>query len=153
MIDLTKAIPVNQPGQPTLSRAKVWRGLALKADNALPFVPAITECEVVERRSDTQFVREIALRGERMRELVTLEPQTRVTFERLSGSVLGTILNEIEQDAAGELSLRFSYRLTLEGVAAGGPEEADYARTMADDYMKAVDATLAAMRRAETEAA
>ena len=150
MIDVTKAVPVNEPGQPRLTRAKVWKGLTMKANNALPFVPAITECEVVERRSDTQFVREISLRGEKMRELITLEPETRVTFERLSGSVLGTILNEIEENASGDLDLRFSYHLTLAGAAAGSKEEQDYARSMESDYMKAVDATLAAMRKAET---
>ena len=149
MIDITKAIPINEPGQPELTRAKVWRGLRMKANNALPFVPAITECEVVERRSELQFVREISLRGEKMRELITLEPETRVTFERLSGSVLGTILNEIEEDAAGGLDLRFSYRLTLTGAADGSEAERDYARTMQDDYMRAIDATLAAMRKAE----
>ena len=150
MIDMTRAIPVNQPGQPKLTRAKVWRGLTMKANNALPFVPAITECEVIERRSELQFVREISLRGERMRELITMEPEVRVTFERLSGSVLGTILNEIEDNAAGELDLRFSYHLTLTGAAAGSEEERAYAKSMENDYMKAVEATLAAMRKAET---
>ncbi len=148
MIDVSKAVPVNEAGQPALTRAKVWQGLTMKANNALPFVPAITQCEVVERRSELQFVREISLRGETMRELITLEPQTRVTFERLSGSVRGTILNEIEEDASGELELRFSYHLTLEGVAAGSEQERDYARSMEADYLKAVDATLAAMRKA-----
>ena len=37
------------------------------------------------------FVREIEFRGERCRERITLMPQERVRFERLDGSVLGTI--------------------------------------------------------------
>jgi hypothetical protein len=151
MIEVSKSSPVNAPGKPTLTRAKVWKGLAMKANNALPFVPAITQCKVIERRSDLQFVREISLRGEIMQELVTLEPERRVTFERLTGTVLGTILNEIEEEHSGKLNLRFSYNLTLEGVAAGSKEEKEYARTMEADYLKAVDATLEAMRRAESE--
>ena len=86
-----------------------------------------------------------------MQELVTLEPERRVTFERLTGTVLGTILNEIEEEHSGKLNLRFSYNLTLEGVAAGSKEEKEYAQTMEADYLKAVDATLEAMRRAESE--
>jgi hypothetical protein len=147
MIELTKAIPVNEPGQPKLTRTDVFAGLKMKADNALPFVPAITECDVIERRSPVQFVRDIVLRGEKMRELVTLEPETRVTFERLAGPVMGTILNEIEEDASGTLSLRFSFKLVLEGVAPGSEAEREHARTMESDYMKAVDATLAAIRK------
>ena len=151
MIEVSKSSPVNQPGKPALTRAKVWKGLTMKANNALPFVPAITQCKVIERRSELQFVREISLRGEIMQELVTLEPESRVTFERLTGSVLGTILNEIEEKQPNELALRFSYSLTLAGVAAGSEEEREYARTMESDYLTAVDATLEAMRRAETE--
>jgi hypothetical protein len=147
MIELTKAIPVNEPGMPVLTRADVFAGLKMKADNALPFVPAITKCDVIERRSPLQFVRDIELRGEKLRELVTLEPETRVTFQRLAGSVLGTILNEIEEDPDGSLRLRFSFKLMLEAIAAGSDEETEYARTMESDYMKAVDATLGAIRK------
>jgi hypothetical protein len=147
MIELTKAIPVNEPGMPHLTRADVFAGLKMKADNALPFVPAITECDVIERRSPLQFVRDIVLRGEKLRELVTLEPETRVTFERLAGPVLGTILNEIEEDADGALSLRFSFKLKPEGIAPDSDAEREYGRTMESDYMKAVDATLAAIRK------
>ncbi len=151
MIEVSKSSPVNEPGKPKLTRAKVWKGLTMKANNALPFVPAITQCKVIERRSELQFVREISLRGEVMQELVTLEPESRVTFERLTGSVLGTILNEIEENADGGLNLRFSYHLTLTGAVAGSKEEEDYAKTMEADYLKAVDATLVAMRQVETE--
>jgi hypothetical protein len=147
VIELSKAIPVNEPGMPHLTRSDVFTGLRMKADNALPFVPAITECDVVDRRSPDDFVRDIRLRGEQLREHVTLEPETRVTFERLSGPVMGTIFNEIEEDAGGNLWLRFSFKLTLAGAEPGGPEERDYGRTMEADYMKAVDATLSAIRK------
>lgn len=119
----------------------------MKANNALPFVPSITHCEVVERRSPRQFVRDIDLRGERMRELITLEPETRVTFERLAGSVSGTIVNAIEEDADGNLSLRFSFDLVPDGIAEGSVEERAYARTMESSYLAAVDATLNAIRQ------
>ena len=97
MFTVSRALPVNPPDAdasgPRLTRADVWRGLELKANNALPFVPSITHCVVTERTSDHDFVREIEFRGERSHEHVTLEPEERVTFERLTGKVSGTILN------------------------------------------------------------
>lgn len=146
MIEVSKRIPVNEPGQPVLTRSDVWRGLVMKADNALPFVPAMTHCKVLNRESDTVFVREIEFRGERCRERITLVPEQRVEFVRLDGSVLGTILNLIEEDENG-LGLRFSFKLTLDGVADGSPEEVEYGKVVERDYLKAVDATLAAIRK------
>ena len=49
MIEVSKRIPVNEPGQPTLTRSDVWKGLVMKANNALPFVPAMTHCNVLQR--------------------------------------------------------------------------------------------------------
>jgi len=44
-----------------------------KANNALPFVPSMTYCEVTQRHSDTVFDRDIDFRGERFTERITLE--------------------------------------------------------------------------------
>jgi hypothetical protein len=147
MISVSYKIPVNPEGTDvTLSRADVWKGLEAKANNALPFVPSMSYCEVSER-SENLIIREIEFRGERFGERVTLNPQETVVFERTSGSVMGTILNEILEDEAGELELRFSFDLELEGVEAGSKEETDYEETMKGDYEKAVEATLSAIRR------
>lgn len=55
MIDVSLACPVNEPGQPVLDRRKAWRGLEMKANNALPFVSTTTasrgwdgECKIKE---------------------------------------------------------------------------------------------------------
>ncbi len=100
MIFVTHALPVNEPGEPALTRDDVWDGLVLKADNALPFVPSMTFCEVTDRISDTTFDRDIDFRGDRFTERITLEKPHRVTFTRIAGPVLGTIANEIEGDGA-----------------------------------------------------
>jgi Domain of unknown function (DUF1857) len=147
MIHVTNAIPVNAPGEPELTRSDVWAGLEMKANNALPFVPAMTYCEVLERRGESEFDREIEFRGQRFTERITLEPESRVTFTRIAGDVLGTIANEIEEDPAGDLSLRFTFALVLKGVSPGSKEEAEYAEGMKGDYLKAVEATLGAIRR------
>jgi acetylaranotin biosynthesis cluster protein L len=108
-------------------------------------VPAMTYCEVVQRLSDTVFDRDIDFRGERMTERITLEPAHRVVFTRIAGSVLGTIANEIEE-ADGELFLRFSFALVVRDVEGGSAEERTYSDGMTADYLKAVAATLSAMR-------
>jgi Domain of unknown function (DUF1857) len=146
MIFVSHALPVNVPGEPNLDRANVWDGLVLKANNALPFVPAMTSCEVTERHSDTVFDRDIDLRGQRFTERITLEAPNRVTFTRIAGPVLGTIANEIEGTGA-DLQLRFSFALVVAGAEGGSAEEKAYAESMTGDYLKAVGATLNAMRR------
>ena len=151
MIFVTHALPVNVAGEPELDRSAVWDGLVLKASNALPFVPSMTYCEVTERHSDTVFDRDIALsigrgRGERFTERITLEKPHRVTFTRFAGPVLGTIANELE-GPDDDLKLRFSFALVVEGVEGGSAREREYADSMTGDYLKAVAATLNAMRR------
>lgn len=150
MIYVTHQLPVNPPGEPTLTRAAVWQGLVLKANNALPFVPAMTHCEVTARLTPTVFDRDIDFRGQRFTERVTLEAPHRVTFTRTSGPVLGTIANEIEETDEG-LALRFSFALVVEGIEGSSEAEQAYADTMTTDYLKAVAATLTAMRRLATE--
>jgi hypothetical protein len=147
VIQLERSLPVNPPGTGSpITRAEVWQGLVLKADNALPFVPQMTACNVVERETATRFVRDIELRGDKMRERVELFPLERVRFTRLAGPVLGTIDNYIDEDHDG-LRLRFAFALELVGASPGGPEERDYAARMETAYLGAVDATLAAIRK------
>jgi hypothetical protein len=118
----------------------------LKANNALPFVPAMTYCEVTQRHSGTVFDRDIDFRGQRFTERITLEEPRRVTFTRIAGPVLGTIANEVE-GSDEDLALRFSFALVVHGVEGGSAEEQAYADAMTGDYLKAVAATLNAMRR------
>ena len=40
MIYVSHSLPVNEPGQVTVNRDDLWRGLVAKAGNALPFVAA-----------------------------------------------------------------------------------------------------------------
>jgi len=146
MIFVSHQLPVNPPGEPHLDRAAVWDGLVLKANNALPFVPSMTFCEVTARYGDTVFDRDIDFRGQRFTERITLEAPRRVVFTRIAGPVLGTIANEIE-GAGDDLSLRFSFALVVAGVEGGSAGEQEYAGSMTADYLKAVEATLNAMRR------
>jgi Domain of unknown function (DUF1857) len=150
MIYVSHRLAVNAGDQPRLDRSAVWDGLVLKANNALPFVPSMTFCEVTERHGDTVFDRDIDFRGERFTERITLEAPHRVVFTRIAGPVLGTIANEIE-GPDDDLYLRFSFALVAIGVEGGSAGEQEYADSMTGDYLKAVEATLTAMRRIATD--
>ena len=146
MIFVSHRLPVNTDGEPRLTQADVWVGLVMKANNALPFVPSMTSCEVTARHGDNVFDRDIDFRGQRMTERITLEEPHRVVFTRIAGPVLGTIANEVEKDG-DDLYLRFSFALVVSGVEGGSAAETEYAEGMTGDYLKAVAATLAAMRK------
>ncbi len=113
MIFVTHELPVNAPGEPHLDRATVWDGLVLKANNALPFVPSMTFCEVTARHGDTIFDRDIEFCGQRFTERITLEAPHRVVFTRIAGPVLGTIAQaikrvEVPEDLVGTLAFLVS---------------------------------------------
>src|SRR5438445_13720588 len=137
MFTMTRSVPVNDRGDPdipVLNRDQVWKGLELKAENALPFVPKMTKCETFER-GDNYLIRDVVFRGDPARERVTFYPEQKVQFDRLSGNTLGTILNEIEEDNKGNLFLRFTFSLEKEGIPPNSPEEQAYAKQMEGDYL------------------
>jgi hypothetical protein len=147
MVRASRTITVKgDPGDPPLTRSLVWRGLLMKAENPMPFVPVISSCKIVERHKDG-LTREIVDRGDPITERVTFDPERKVTFERLSGRILGTILNEIVEDEAGELALRFTFALSVAGAPEGGAEESQVAADMERGYLMAVASTLKAVRK------
>lgn len=152
MIFVTHALPVNEPGEPLITRDALWDGLVRKAENALPFVPAITDCTVTARYSETVFDRDIVLQGREFSERITLEHPHRVVFTRIAGPVLGTIANEIEGDDPGQLTLRFSFALVVAGEPGGSAGEQAHADQMTGMYRGAVAATLDAVRKIATGA-
>ncbi|MEO7687930.1 MAG: SRPBCC family protein [Sphingomonas sp.] len=124
MIYSTATVPVNPEGETRLTRAQLWQGLELKARDARLFLPPglCTRCEVVEE-SATHFVREATIAGADLREIITLEPERKVTFFQSSGPREGAIINELIEDEAGELQLKFYCYLGLRGKEPNGPEE------------------------------
>ena len=51
------------------------------------------------------------------------------------------------QGGGSDIQLRFSFALVVTGVEGGSAQEKEYADSMTGDYLKAVAATLTAMRR------
>lgn len=150
MLYVTKEVAVNVEGQPFLNRNQVWKGLVMKAENALPFVPGMAKCDVVERTADG-LVRDIVFRGQDAREKITFHPEKKVVFLRLSGNADGLIVNEILGDSDEQLRLRFSFALQLVDAPSGSAAEDQFRQVMETEYVKAVEATLGAIRRAATE--
>ena len=146
MIYVSKEVAANGVGgHRKLSRSDIWRGLVMKAENALPFVPGMAKCDVVAR-TPNGLIRDIVFRGQDARERITFYPEKKVVFVRESGNVDGFIVNEVLGND-DDLRLRFSFALQLVDAPSDSAEERELREIMERDYVKAVDATLGAIRR------
>lgn len=87
----------------------MWKGLERKARDARPFLPPdlCTRCDVTEE-SETHFVREATIVGQNLREIIVLEPGSKVTFFQAAGLREGAIVTELFEDEAGGLQLMFT---------------------------------------------
>ena len=147
MIYSTATVPVNPESEGKLTREQVWKGLELKARDARQFLPAglCTRCDVTEE-SATHFVRNATIGSVDLREIITLEPQHKVTFFQATGPREGAIINELFEDEAGDLQLKFYCYLGLRDKAPNGPEEqAEQAQFDSDKGYKA--ALLSTLKR------
>jgi len=147
MIYSAATVPVNPNGETKLTREQIWKSLELKARDARQFLPPglCTRCDVTEE-SATHFVRNATIAGADLREIITLEPQRKVTFFQATGPREGAIINELFQDEAGALQLKFYCYLGLRDTAPDGPaEKAEQAQFDSDKGYKA--ALLSTLKR------
>jgi Acetylaranotin biosynthesis cluster protein L len=153
MYTLSVAVDVNPPGvTPRLSQDQVWRGLVMKAENAVLFVPRMQSCTVIERWSDG-LLREVVNDSHRFREKITFTPPVEVLFERVgTADNAGWITNVISESEHG-LLLTFTFSVNLPGTTPGGAEERAKGETMRETYVGAVKATLARVRQLVAESA
>ncbi|KAF2142579.1 uncharacterized protein K452DRAFT_287000 [Aplosporella prunicola CBS 121167] len=113
---LAYTAPINPAlAEPHLSQAQVWQGLRRKMVAAQEFVPAITDCRVLEEKGDGEEVtREVVFRegagpggdGKPVREVCRAFEPTRVDFHQTDGSV---VRNIISTGAGGEADLYMTY--------------------------------------------
>ncbi|NPD66143.1 DUF1857 family protein [Lichenicola cladoniae] len=147
MIYSTATVPVNPEGETPLSRAQAWKGLELKARDARLFLPPglCTRCDVAED-SATHLVRDATIGGVDLREIITLEPGSKVTFFQATGPREGAIINELFEDEAGGLHLKFYCYLGLRGKEPNGrAEQAEQTQFDSDNGYKA--ALLSTLKR------
>ena len=150
MIYSTATVPVNPPGQAFLTREQAWDALVRKARDARLFLPPglCTRCDVTEE-SATHLVREATIGGQDLREIIVFEPGSKVSFFQASGPREGVIVNELFEDAAGALQLKFYCYTGLRGKQPNGPEEqAEQAWMDSDKGYKT--ALLSTLERART---
>ncbi|HXR86667.1 MAG TPA: SRPBCC family protein [Stellaceae bacterium] len=146
MYTLSVAVDVNPAGvTPRLTQDQVWRGLMIKAENAVLFVPRMQSCTVLERWSDG-LLREVVNDGHRFREKITFTPPVEVLFERVgTDDNAGWITNVISESEHG-LLLTFTFAVNLPGAAPGTAEERTKGEAMKESYVGAVKATLTRVR-------
>jgi|SRR5689334_14571504 hypothetical protein len=146
MYTLSVAIDVNPPDiAPRLTQDQVWRGLVMKAENAVLFVPRMQSSTVLERWSDG-LLREVVNDGHRFREKITFTPTVEVLFERVgTEDNAGWITNVISESEHG-LLLTFTFAVNLPGAAPGTAQERAKGAAMRESYVGAVRATLARVR-------
>ncbi|EUC18808.1 protein of unknown function [Paraburkholderia steynii] len=149
MISVSQELKVNpdQSGLAPLSRSDLWKGLKMKAENALPFVQGMSKCDVVER-TENGLIRDIEFQGKPARERITFYPEKKVVFLRLSGDADGIIVNEI-LGTDDDLRVRFSFAFQLTEAESGSREEEELRKAVETAYVAAVDATLNGIRSAK----
>ena len=151
MYALSSSLEINPQGStPVLNQDQVWRGLVMKAENAVLFVPGMQACKVLERYPDG-LLREIMLGGDRFKERITFTPPVQVLFERVdTAEHAGWITNIISESERG-LILTFTFSVNFPGVQPGTEAEKQRGREMKSSYVKAVESTLNTVRRLASE--
>ncbi|KRB85360.1 hypothetical protein ASE00_00700 [Sphingomonas sp. Root710] len=143
MYMVSYSIEVNPAGvEPVLTAQQVWAGLVMKAENALPFVPVMQRCDVIERSGNT-LLREITLGGEDMKEFITLLEPIQVQFERVGTKDF--IQNTISESERG-LMLTFTVGVSFAGAEPGSEQERQAGDAMRHAYVNAVGSTLRRVR-------
>ncbi len=126
-------IQINDPQNPlvvSLSRDDLWRGLLHRVEDAVPFLPGLEACRVVERHSD-HLLRELDFGAAVIRDRVTMASGEWVRFDILPSEqhAGGSLTITIEEPEGEQLFLRFAYVTSL--GQSNNPEELAYI-----DYIK-----------------
>ncbi|WP_420474376.1 SRPBCC family protein [Noviherbaspirillum sp. ST9] len=126
-------IEINDPLNPLidrLSREQLWRGLVLRAETPMDFVPHLDNCSILERDEQT-MTRELRYGDLVVRDKVTLEPLKKVTYHvpLQKGIPESRLTMTIEEPEPDILFVRFVYD-------DGASEEQDTAEAFYNDFRK-----------------
>ena len=148
MMTMSWTLPVDDqggPDSPRIDRVSLWQAMLHKAEEPTGYVPAITECTVLERYEDG-FLRD-ARRGPRrlLQRVVTDEAGGRITFQHRDDDWVSEISNEIGSDDDGRLTLTLTLTLAP-GLAAGVLAESRSLRDLNEDFVGTMAAMTAALR-------
>ena len=120
-------IAINDPENPLiapLSREELWAGLLHRVENAVPFLPGLETCTILERNEES-LLRELDFGPAVIMDRVTLADRHWVRFDILPSELHagGSLTITIEEPEPGFLFLRFAYQTTL----ASNPNSEDRA--------------------------
>ncbi|MGE0114904.1 MAG: SRPBCC family protein [Steroidobacteraceae bacterium] len=95
-----------------LTRAQLWRGLMLRAEQPCIFMEHLDGARIVAR-GEWSLARELDFGSFKVRDRVRLEPMQRIVIETEAAQDrgVGTLSVSIEEPGNGLLQLRFEYRL------------------------------------------
>ncbi len=145
MYAVSVSMEVNPAGvSPALTWDKLWRGLEVKAEDPVPFVPGMESCQVVHRMDDG-FVREVVVRGKTFREALTFTPPVQIRFDRAEGEDSGWIMNTLSNGPTGIL-LTYTMALNFLGVWPATEEEKKMGDEVQANYAEALRQTLDLLR-------
>ena len=152
MYAVSISMEVNPSGvKPALTLEKLWRGLEIKAEDPVPFVPGMESCKIVNRTNDG-FVREVVVRGKTFQEALTFTPPVQIRYKRLKGEDSGWIMNTLSEGPTGFL-LTYTIALSFTGVWPGSEEEKAKGDEVLFNYANALRQTLESLRARMLEGA
>lgn len=106
-------VEINDPLNPlidTLTRAQVWRGLVLRAEQPELFMPHLDRCELSDRKTDS--VSRLLHYGKvNVRDTVVFYPGKRVEYwvPQQADIAASKLTMSIEEPSEGHLLVRFEY--------------------------------------------
>lgn len=126
-------IEINDPLNPlidTITREQLWRGLVIRAESPMLFVPHLDACEIAEREAGS-FKRRLRYGDLVVADMVLLTPLHEVRYEvPAQGEIQASSLTmTIEAPDEGRLYVRFRYD-------DGTGEHVDEANKMYDEFKK-----------------
>lgn len=122
-------VQINDPHDPLimpLSRAQLWRGLLLRAEQPEPFMHGLDNCAILER-DEAYLHRELRFGSVVIRDRIELVPEESLVYAIAADSAQpgGKLAITIEEPAPNQLFVRFVY-LTHHADDALNAEERAY---------------------------
>jgi hypothetical protein len=135
----THLVEINDPLNPLidpLSRAQLWRGLVLRAEQPKQFVPWLDQCDITER-TEASVARTLRYGEVVIRDHVAYTPQKQIAYQvpQQPDISASSLLVSIEEPQSDLLFVRFEYDDGLPEIA--GSDEAFYNEFRRSAYQEA----------------
>ncbi|SDV49032.1 SRPBCC family protein [Chitinasiproducens palmae] len=142
-------VQINDPLNPlvaTLTRADLWRGLVLRAEQPQIFVPGLDDCRITARGPNS-LERELHYGQAIVKDRVIFTPEESVRYEidPTSEYVGGHLTMTIETPDEIQLFVRFRYETTL--VEGSGGEDEQTSEIVKSAYREADIDTITMIRQ------